>query len=145
MDARQTAARSDRQGFLEVRRQEYRTAVAQFAGAMLSYWVAGRDRWVARHNEGKDAELATQEAYRLRAAALDAFYALQLSSADNDRLRELARAAVEAGYRIREADTEEEMVRRAHLVRDAIDEVIAAARAGEPGNPSDGETRASRS
>ena len=93
---------------------------------------------MARHNEGKDAELATQEAYRLRAAALDAFYALQLSSADNDRLRELAREAVEAGYRIREADTQTEMIRRAHLVRDAIDEVIAAARAGEPGSPSDG-------
>jgi hypothetical protein len=139
--ARQTAARSDHRTWVEVRRQEYRSAVTHFAGALLSYREAERDRWRARHDAGKDEATATQEAYRLRAAMLDAFYALQLSSSDNGRLRELAREAVEAAYRIREADTEPEMIRRAHNVRQAIDDMISAARIGEPGDPRDGGTR----
>jgi hypothetical protein len=115
-------------------RQEYRSAVIQFAGAMLSYRVAEQNRWPARHIEERDEPEATQEAYRLQAAMLDAVYALQFSSSDNDRLRERARGAVETAYAIREADAEPEMVRRAHLVRDAIDAVIAAARTGGRGS-----------
>jgi hypothetical protein len=139
--AHQTAARSDHKAWVEVRRQEYRSAVTQLAGTLLSYREGERDRWLARHNEGRDETTATQEAYRLRAAMLDAFYVLKLSSSDNDRLRERAHDAVEAAYRIREADTESEMIRRAHNVRDAIEDMITAARAGEPGDPRDGGTR----
>jgi hypothetical protein len=96
---------------------------------------AERDRWLARHDEGKDKAAAAQEAYRLRATMLGAFYALQLSSSGNDRLRELAREAVTAAYQIRTADTEPEMIRRAHHVPDAIDDMIAVARIGKPGYP----------
>lgn len=103
--ARQTAARSDHRTWLEVRRQEYRSAVMQFAGALLSYREGERDRWLARHYEGRDETTATREAYRLRAAMLNAFCALELSSWDNDLLKERADDAVEAAYRIREADT----------------------------------------
>ncbi len=46
---RQTAARSERRAWVEGRRQEYRSAVTEFAGALLSYRVAERDRWLARH------------------------------------------------------------------------------------------------
>lgn len=141
---RQTAARSDHRAWVEVRRKEYRSAVTQFAGTLLSYRVGERDRWLARHDEGdegRDETAATQEAYRLRAAMLDAFYALQLSSSDNDLLRERAREAVDTAYSIREADTESEMIRRSHNVRDAIDDMIAAARMGEPGDPRAGGTR----
>lgn len=52
---------------------------------------------------------------------------------DNDQLRERASRAMEAAYRIREADTEREMFDRVHYVRDAVDSMIDAARAGEPG------------
>lgn len=62
---------------------------------------------------------------------LDAFYILQLSSSGDDRLRDLAREAVDAAHSIREADTEPEMIRRTHNVRGAIDDMIAAARIGE--------------
>lgn len=138
---RQTAARSDRRAWVEARRQEYRSAVTQFARALLSYRVAELDRWVARHDDGKDEYTATLEAYRVRTAMLDAFYGLLLSSSDNDRLRELARDAVETAYSIREADTEPEMMRRSHHVREAIEDMIAAARIGVPGDPRDGGTR----
>ncbi len=130
--ARETAVRSDRRAWLEARRQEYRSAVTQFASALLSYRVAERDRWYARHEEGRDETTATQEALRLRAAMLDAFYVLELSSSDNDRLRELARNAVGMAYSIREADTSKEMIRRAHQVRKAIEGIIDAARVREP-------------
>ena len=132
---RLTAVRSEHRAWVEVRRQEYRSAVTQFARALLFYREAERDRWRARHDEGKDEAAATQEAYRLRAAMLDAFYTLKLSSSDNDRLRELAHDAMETAYSIREADAEPEMMRRTHNVRNAIDDMIAAARTGEPGDP----------
>lgn len=132
---REAATRSDHRAWLETRRQEYRSAVTQFASALLSYRVAERDRWNARHEEGRDETIAKQEALRLRAAMLDAFYVLELSSSDNDRLRELARNAVEMAYSIREADTSDEMIRRSHQVREAIEGIIDAARIGEPGWP----------
>jgi hypothetical protein len=140
---RQTAARSDHRTRLEARRQEYRSAVMQFAGALLFYREAERDRWLARHHEERDEVAASQEAYQARAAMLDAFYAVRLSSSDNEQLRQRADEAVEAAYRIREADTEQEMFSRTHHVRDAINAVIDAAREGEPGEPRDGETRTS--
>jgi hypothetical protein len=66
---------------------------------------------------------------------LTAFSNLQLSSLDNDQLRGRAREAMGAAYRIREADNEKEMTRRAHLVRETIDDMIGVARDGEPGDP----------
>ena len=41
----------------------------------------------------------------------------------------------------READTQPEMIRRAHHVRDSLEEVITVARLGDPGGPRDGESR----
>jgi hypothetical protein len=66
---------------------------------------------------------------------LAAFSNLRLSSLDNDQLRERAREAMGAAYKIREADTEPEMVRCAHYVREAIDNMIDVGRDGEPGDP----------
>jgi hypothetical protein len=127
---RQTAARSAHQSWQETRRQEFRSAVTQFASALLAYRLAEADHWSARHRPGRTDGTAGQLAYRLRGAALDRLYVLELAS-DNHELRRLARDAVDKAYHIREADDQAEMGRRVHDVRDAIEHVINAAHAIE--------------
>jgi hypothetical protein len=137
---RQTAARSDERAWLENRRQEFRSAVTQFASALLVYRLAEGDRWAARRQSGKNDETAEREAYRQRAAMLDALYVLELSS-DSDQLKKLARSAVDMAHHIRKANNEDEMGRRTHDVRDALEQVIAAARRAEPGRFRPGEAK----
>jgi hypothetical protein len=136
---RQTAARSDQRVWLETRREEFRSAVTQFASALLVYRLAEADRWGARRRGRKD-EAAEREAYRQRAAMLDALYVLELSS-DSDQLKKLARSAVDMAHHIREASDEDEMGRRTHDVRDVLEKVIVAARRAEPGRFRPGETK----
>jgi len=128
--ARQTAAWSAHHSWLETRRQEFRSAVTQFASALLAYRLAEADRWWARHHGGRADETTEQEANRRSAAALDGLYVLELSS-DDHQLRKLARDAVDIAYHIRDADTDDEMGRRVHDVRNALEKVIAAAHAAE--------------
>ena len=129
---RQTAARSEQRAWLETRRQEFRSAVTQFASALLAYRLAMADHWVARRQRGRNAAAASKESYKRRAAALDALYVLELSS-DDDQLKELAREAVRTARNIRGADTQDEMENRTNEVRNALENLIAHARLVEPG------------
>jgi hypothetical protein len=131
---RQTAARSDRRAWMEVRRQEYRSAIIRFVTSLLTYRASEIDRWHARHGGWKDEATATLEVNQMRSAMWDAFYELELSS-DNRELNKLARDVADKASSIPLADTEEEMGRRARQVREDLAEVIAAARVGVPGSP----------
>jgi hypothetical protein len=131
--ARQTAARSDRRAWMEVRRQEYRSAVIRFATALLSYRVAEIKRWHARHDGWTDEATATHEVNQMRSVMWDAFYELELSS-DNRELNKLALDVASKAGSIQLADTEDEMGHRAQQVRENLAEVIAAARVGVPGD-----------
>lgn len=134
---RQTTARSDRQAWLETRRQEFRSAVTQFASALLAYRLAEGDYWTTHHG-GKANPASGREAYRLRAAVLDGLCLLDLSS-DDDHLKKLARDALNMAHKIRDAGTQAEMGDRTHKVREALDDVIKAARIAEPGRSRAGE------
>jgi len=129
---RQTAARSEQRAWLESWRQEFRSAVTQFASALLAYRLAMADHWVARRQRGRNAAAASKESYKRRAVVLDALYVLELSS-DDDQLRKLAREAVDKARNIREADTRDEMESRTNEVRNALEKLIAQARIVEPG------------
>lgn len=129
---RQAAARSDQRAWLEARRQEFRSSVTRFASALLVYRLAEADRWAARHRSGRKDEAPEREAYRHRAAMLDALYVLELSS-DSDELKQLARTAVDMAHHIRESSDQDDMGRRTRDVRDVLEKVIAAARKTEPG------------
>ena len=76
---RQTAARSEQRAWLESWRQEFRSAVTQFASALLAYRLAVADHWLARHQGDKDAAATSAESYRQRATVLDGLYVLELS------------------------------------------------------------------
>jgi len=130
---RQTAARSDRRAWLETQRQEFLSAVTRFASALLAYRLAEADFWRAHHG-GKADAITGPEVYRLRAAVLEGLYALELSS-DNDQLKKLARRALDMAYNIREAGTSDEMGRRTHEVREALEKVVDAARDADPARP----------
>ena len=131
-----TAERTERRSRRELRRQEFRGAVTQFATALLSYRVAEMDRWHARHGGWKEEGIAAAEVYRTRTAIWDAFYQLELST-DSSELRRLARRALDRAYSIRQLDTQAEMDECADQVRDDLTDVIACARRVEPGRESD--------
>jgi hypothetical protein len=128
---RQTAARSDRRAWLETRRQEFRSAVTQFASALLAYRLAEADYWSAHHGGKADATTG-RETYRLRKVALEGLFVLELSS-DSDQLKKLARRALDMAYKIRESGTTAEMGNRTHEVRKALEDLIKAARIEQPG------------
>jgi gas vesicle protein len=101
--AHQTADRSARHTREELRRQEYRSAVVQFASALGIYRTAEMDRWHAQHGGFRDEASAAADVYRARTAVWNAFYELELS-----------------------ADNRE-------LVHDDLAEIITMARLNEPG------------
>lgn len=129
---RQTADRSEQRAWLETRRQEFRSAVTQFASALLAYRLAVADHWLAQHRGDRDAAAASAQSYKSRAAALDGLYVLELSS-DDGQLTKLAREAVETARNIREADSQDDMETRSNNARTALEKVIVRARLVEPG------------
>lgn len=133
--ARSTADRSERTTREERRREEYRSAVIQFATALLAYRLAEIDHWSARHGGPDDEKSAAAEAYRARAAAWNAFYELDFSTERRDLIR-LARDALESAFAIGKADTQRKMTRRSYQTRKDLAALIAAARAAQPGDVS---------
>ena len=130
--ARQTADRSARHTRAELRRQEYRSAVVQFASALGIYRTAEMDRWHAQHGGFRDEGSAAADVYRARTAVWNAFYELELS-ADNRELCQQARCAIDRVQSIKDQDSSAEMDRRADLMHDDLAEIITLARLNEPG------------
>jgi len=129
---RQTTARSEQRAWLETRRQEFRSAVTQFASALLAYRLAVADHWLAQHHDDRDAAAASAQSYKSRAVALDGLYVLELSS-DDGQLTKLAREAVDTARTIRYADSQDDMETRSNNARTALEKVIVQARLVEPG------------
>jgi hypothetical protein len=130
--ARQTADRSARHSREELRRQEYRSAVVQFASALGVYRTAEMDRWHAQHGGFRDEASAAADVYRARTAVWNALYELELS-ADNRELCQQARRAIARVQSIKDQDSSAEMDQRADLMHDDLAEIITLARLNEPG------------
>jgi len=130
--ARQTADRSARHTREELRRQEYRSAVVQFASALGVYRAAEMDRWHAQHGGFRDEASAAADVYRARTEVWNAFYELELS-ADNRELCQQARSAIDRVQSIKDQDSAAEMDQRADLMRDDLAEIIRLARLNAPG------------
>jgi hypothetical protein len=130
--ARHTADRSAQHSREELRRQEFRSAVVQFATALGVYRSAELDRWHARHGGFRDEPSAAADLYRARTAAWNALNVLKLST-DNLELCQEAQRAIERAQGIISLDTPTEMNRRADQVQDDLAKVIARAHVAEPG------------
>src|SRR5262245_49813572 len=139
---RQTAARSDRQAWLETRRQEFLSAVRQFASALLAYRLAVADHWGASHG-GKASATTEQEVHRLRKAGLDGLCLLALSS-DDDRLLELAEDALDEAYKIGEAGTQDESM-TACAAKSAKKPALTSSRSSSPASTRTSPGESSRS
>ena len=128
---RQTTDRSHQRAQEELQRQEYRSAVIRFATALGAYRTAEMDRWHARHGGWRDEASASADVYLTRTAAWDAFYELDLSTDNRDLIRQ-AQHAIDLVSSIQHPDSQQEMDRRAHQVREDLARLIAIARTGEP-------------
>lgn len=127
LTARQAASRSERSARSEVLRQEYRSALVKFSAATLAYREAEIDRWHAQRGGFRDEKEATEEVYRTRRGAWQAFYELDFSTDDEDVVR-LARSALDRAYTIRELESRKDMNLAAEEVRADLERLIAHAR-----------------
>jgi len=125
--ARQTADRSARLAREELHRQEYRSAVAQFATALGIYRTAEMDRWHARHGGFRDEKSAAADVYSARTAARNALHVLELST-DNQDLCQLAQRAYDRAESVRSPDSQAEMDQLADQVDDDLAEMMKIAR-----------------
>jgi hypothetical protein len=120
----------------ELQRQEYRSAVIRFSTALGAYRTAEMDRWHARHGGWRDEASTSADVYRMRTAAWDAFYELDLSTSSRDLVSQAQRAIDWAGsIQHPDPDTKDEMNRRADQVREELAQLIAIARTGERTHP----------
>ncbi|GAA2960757.1 hypothetical protein [Streptomyces enissocaesilis] len=128
---RQTAERTAALARAEQLRQERISAYSAFAGAVVDYRRGQNDRW-HRQSEapGSDsAESARMESYRLRVAARQALYRVQLVCDDNAAV-DLAVSAFEATNRMHEATDEAERSLRSEEAQEAVRAFIATAAPG---------------
>jgi hypothetical protein len=125
--ARQTADRSARLARGEVRRQECRSAVAQFATALGVYRTAEIDRWHARHGGFRDEKSAAADVYSTRTAVWNALYIFELST-ENRNLHQQARRAIDRAESIKSPDSQIEMDEIAERVHADLAEIIAMVR-----------------
>jgi hypothetical protein len=126
--AHHTADRSAQHAREELRRQEERSAVIQFASALGIYRTAEIDRWHARHGGFRDVESSAADVYRTRTAAWNAYYVLELSTNNRD-LGQQARRAIDRAESIKDPDSQAEMDQRAEQVSADLAELITMARA----------------
>jgi hypothetical protein len=131
-NARHTADRTAWRAREELRRQEFRSAIVQFAAALLVYRTAEMDRWHARHGGFRDEPSAAADVYRARTAVWNALYVLKLSTDDRELCQE-ARRAIEQAESIKYPDSQAEMDLRADQVQDDLDKVITMAQLAKPG------------
>jgi hypothetical protein len=131
-NARHTADRTAWRAREELRRQEFRSAIVQFAAALLVYRTAEMDRWHARHGGFRDEPSAAADVYRARTAVWNALYVLKLSTDDRELCQE-ARRAIEQAETIKYPDSQAEMDLRADQVQDDLDKVITMAQLAKPG------------
>lgn len=129
--ARQVALRSEHSARSEVKRQEYRSALVNFSAATLAYRESEIDRWHARRGGFKDEKEATEEVYRTRRNAWQAFYELDFSNDDEEVVR-LARAALERAYGIRQLESRTDVNLTAEELRADLERLIAYARKASP-------------
>jgi hypothetical protein len=134
--ARHTADRSAQHAREELRRQEYRSAVVQFATALRVYRAAEMDRWHAQHGGFRDEASAAADVYRARAAAWSALDELELSTDELD-LCQVARGALDRAGSIKSADSQAELDDRGDQVHSELAHVIALARLSEPESRAD--------
>jgi hypothetical protein len=132
--ARQAAHRSERSARTEGTRQEYRSALVKFAAATLAYRESEIDRWHARRGGYKDEKQATEEVYRTRRNAWQAFYELDFAT-DDETVVALARCALDRAYGMRQVASRPELNLAAEEVRADIERLIAHARNVEAGIP----------
>ncbi|MFF3494862.1 hypothetical protein ACFYWS_26350 [Streptomyces sp. NPDC002795] len=126
-----TAARGQNFARAEQLRQERIAAYCAFGGALDNYRRGQLDRWFPTHvdrpGETVDVHELRREAQRLRTAAMEAMFRVDLLTAD-PALTTLAREAMASVDRIMTADDREEL----RLVRDEsrglIHDFIAASR-----------------
>lgn len=133
--ARVTADRSQQRAREEQQRQEYRSAVIEFATALGAYRQAELDRWYARHGGWRDEVSASTDVYRARTSAWDAFHQLDLSTNNRDLVNE-AQRTFDWANSIRFTESEKEMVHRADQVTRELTQLIAIARTGKLADPS---------
>ncbi|GGT23972.1 hypothetical protein [Streptomyces purpureus] len=110
-------------------RQERISTYSAFAGAVIEYRRSQNDRWFRTMDAGRhapEAEESRFESYRLRTAARQALFRVQLVS-DDLRARELADAAFEVTNCMHEARDGEDRARRSEQARQALEEFIEAA------------------
>ncbi|GAA2656745.1 hypothetical protein GCM10010400_12330 [Streptomyces aculeolatus] len=107
---RRTVIRSERFTRGERLRQERIDAFSVFGGALANYRRGQMDLWFAMHVHHAESELLEmrREAQRLRAAALEAMFRVQLLTEASDVV-EAARRAVRAIDQIDRAETRTEL------------------------------------
>ncbi|MEB8342754.1 hypothetical protein [Streptomyces endophyticus] len=126
-----TAARGQDFARAERLRQERIDAYCAFGGALANYRRGQLDRWFPEHvdrpGETADVHELRREAYRLRAAAMEAMFRVELLT-ESPPLTALAQDAMASVDRITTADDREELRVIRDESRGLMHEFIAASR-----------------
>ncbi|MCQ4210281.1 hypothetical protein [Streptomyces longispororuber] len=131
-----TAARAEEFTLRERLRQERIDAYCAFGGALANYRRGQLDRWFARQadraNDPADPHELRREAQRLRAAAMEALFRVELLT-DAPSLIALGREALDAVDGIPRAADRTELAGARHASRTLMHDFVAASRRHVPG------------
>ncbi|MEO3765234.1 hypothetical protein [Streptomyces sp. B5E4] len=126
---RRTVMRTERFTRSERLRQERIDAYSAFGGALANYRRGQLDLWFVKHVHGAESDVPEmrREAQRLRAAALEAMFRVQLVTEAADVV-EAGRQAMRAIDRLSKAESRPELDRARDASRTLIYDFISTAR-----------------